>query len=405
MRFNGRMVKCLLLSALLAGGCGFNPGEAAPPTGSASSGNGGNTGVGASPGSGNGANTGAGAQTGAGGDVGPGAGGSCGQTDVPIEALPPDVLIVQDKSGSMAEDDSGSSCGNRGCGANSKWSQMSAALTSVVTSTASQINWGLKFFSDDGVCGGSADPVVTIGGGAGNGNAIANAITMTSPAGNTPTRDAVTTGAAYLAGVQDNNPKYILLATDGLPNCPAGCAGMRNVSGNCTMTDNPSEDQAVTQAIASALSASHIKTFVIGVGNVSTAQNTLNDFAMAGGLAQTGAATSYYAATDPQALENALKALVGAVFSCTVSLAGAPSNFTNVAVSATDTSSGSRVAIPQDSSNGWSYDANKQNILLNGDACNKLKNMQYTDLNFTYACDGTVICIDRNQDGTCLSHT
>ena len=114
------------------------------------------------------------------------------------------------------------------------------------------------------------------------------------------TRDAVTTGAAYLAGVKDNNPKYILLATDGLPNCPTGCAAMSRPNSACTQTDNPSEDQAATQAIADALNNFHIKTFVIGVGNVATAQNTLNQFAMAGGLPQSGAATSYYAATDPR---------------------------------------------------------------------------------------------------------
>jgi len=400
MRLNGRLLKLLLLSALA--GCGFAPGEAGPATGSAISGTGGNSGGGASQGNPGTGNTGIGLSSGAGGDVGM-TGGNCGQASVPIEAVPPDVLIIEDKSGSMNNDDSDSSCSG-GCGMSSKWTQTVGAVSSVVTSTDSQINWGLKFFSDDNQCGASRAPVVDVANG--TGTQIANTLQMTTANGYTPTREAVTTGAAYLAALKDSNPKYILLATDGLPNCPVGCSGMTHVSSSCGQTDNPSEDMAATQAISDALTKDGIKTFVIGVGNVSSAQNTLNAFAMAGGLAQSGAATSYYAATDPQALETALNTLVGAVFSCTVSLANAPTGLTNVAVSAADQSMGGKnIAIPQDGTNGWSFDANHQNILLNGDSCTKLKNGTYTDLNFVYACDGTVICIDRNPDGSCGDHT
>jgi hypothetical protein len=387
----------LLLSILV--GCGFTPGEAGAPTGaggSTASGSGGNLGVGAM---GVGASPGVGASSGSGGDVSIPT--SCGQNSVPINAVPPDVLIVQDKSGSMDHDDNDSSC-NNGCGSNSKWAQVSAALTQVVTNTDAQINWGLKFFSDNNACAASGMPVVGVG--SNNGPMIASVISNTSAGGNTPTRDAVTTGAAYLSGLKDTNPKYILLATDGLPNCPVGCSGMSKPSSTCTNTDNQSEDAAATMAVANAL-ASGIKTFVIGVGNVQVAQNTLNQFAMAGGLAQSNAATSYYAATDPTALEAALNALVGAVFSCTVSLSGAPSGFTNVAVSAVDASTGKPVAIQQDPNNGWTYDSGKQNILLKGTACDDLKNGTYTNLNFIYACEGTTICIDRNPDGTCGDHT
>jgi hypothetical protein len=399
MRFNGRLTTVLLFSAVI--GCGFAPGQAAPPTGSGS-GNGGNTGGGASVGAGAGpgsGSTGVGLTSGSGGDVGIGGGGNCGQASVPIEATPPDVLIIEDKSGSMDEDDSGRGSG----GANSKWSQVSAALKMVVMANDAQINWGIKFFSDNNACDATGAPAVGIG--PNNSGPIAAAINGTSPGGNTPTRDAVATGAMYLSGVKDSNNKYILLATDGLPNCPNGCASMSKPSNMCTQTDNPNEDMATTQAIGDALNNFGIKTFVIGVGDVATAQNTLNNFAMAGGLPQKGAATSYYAATDPTALENALQALIGAVFSCTVSLSSAPSGFTNVAVSAVDTSTNKKVAIPEDGTNGWTYDANKQNILLKGSACDKLKNGGYKDLNFIYACEGTTICIDRNPDGSCSDHT
>ncbi len=59
-----------------------------------------------------------------------------------------------------------------------------------------------------------------------------------------------------------------------------------------------------------------IKTFVVGIGNVTSAVNTLNQMAIDGGEAQTGGATSYYAATDESALEAALNSIVGKIAGC-----------------------------------------------------------------------------------------
>ncbi len=392
----------LLLIGTLAAGCGFSPGTASELTGG--TGNSGEGGVGATGKGGNGTTSGSGGfgltgggTGGGGGDIFNGTGGSCGQTNVSVTPEPPDILIVQDKSSSMNDDDSDSSCKN-GCGANSKWSQVSAALTQVVTATQSTINWGLKFFSDNGACDASSPPVVDVA--PMNGTAVSNAIAATSPSGNTPTRDAITNGATYLAGLSDANPKYLLLATDGLPNCPVGCASMSKPSSSCTMTDNPNEDVAAAQAIAAAAAMGY-KTFVIGIGNVSSAVTTLNNMATSGGEPQTGAATSYYAATDPAALESALNAIVGLVASCKIPLTNVPANLSNVAVSADD-STGKPVKISEDPANGWSYtDTTMTTIQLNGTACTNLQNGSYTNFQFVYACSGTTICIDRNPDGTC----
>ncbi len=224
----------------------------------------------------------------------------------------PDVLIVQDKSGSMNNDDNDQSC-NAGCAANSKWSHVTAAISHVVMSTDATVNWGIKYFSDNNACDASSPPAVSIA--AMNGTAVASSLAATSASGNTPTRDAVTTGAAYLQTLTDTNPKFLLLVTDGLPNCPVGCASMARPSATCTQTDNPTEDAAAEAAVASAASQG-FNTFVIGVGNVATAQNTLNQLAIAGGEAQTGAATSYYAVFDEAAVEAALTSIVSKVTGC-----------------------------------------------------------------------------------------
>jgi von Willebrand factor type A domain len=369
--------------SLSVAGCSFSQGNAGVSSSGAGV-NGAASGRGGSSGS-------FGSGTGSGGDVGltgsAGSAGGCGQMNVPIAPLPPDILIVQDRSSSMKNDDSDSSC-RGGCGANSKWSQVTAALTQVVTNTQASINWGLKLFSDNGACDASSAPVVAVG--AGNGPAISTAIAAATPGGNTPTRDAITNGAAYLSGLTDKNDKYILLATDGLPNCPDGCSGMAQPSTSCIMTDNPSEDTVAEQAILTA-GQMGFKTFVIGIGDVTVAVATLNQMAVNGGEPQVGASTSYYAATDPTALQNALNAIVGVVASCTISLTGAPAGFTNVAISAD--SGGNTIEIPADPTNGWSYGPSMQTVILNGTACSDLKDGTYTNLQFYYACGGTTIHI------------
>jgi hypothetical protein len=396
--------KTVLISAFaLVGaglGCGFNPGEA----GSGLNSNG--TGTGTGTGTGNGGSidvTGGGGSNGnggGGGDVTLGSGGTtvCGQVNNPVMPEPPDVLIIQDKSGSMANDDNDQSC-NGGCGANSKWSELTVAMTNVITATQTSVNWGLKYFSDTSACSASAAPVVTIGT-PNAGTAIVNSIMMTTPGRNTPTRDAVTYGAMYMATLTDTNPKFLLLATDGLPNCPSGCAGMSNPSSMCTMTDNPNEDAAAEAAVSMAASMG-FPTFVVGIGNVSTAVSTLNQMAINGGEAQTGAGTSYFAATDEQALEAALMAIVGKVASCTIPLTNVPPGQSNVAVSV-DNSSGTPTKVPEDPNNGWSYtNGNMDTIQLNGSYCDGVKSGTYTNVQFVYACAGGTICIDKLADGTC----
>jgi hypothetical protein len=313
------------------GGGGASGAAGAAGTGAATGGAAGtsaNTGGVAGTGAGAGGSIGAGGAIGAGGTAGSGAGGAAGSGPggaagagtgghpaggVGGGNCRPDILIVQDRSGSMNNDDNDQSCTSGGCGANSKWSQVTAAITNVVGANDGKVNWGIKYFPDNTLCDASNAPTVGIA--AGNGAAVAASLTATKPGGNTPTRDAITFGAAYLAALTDSNPKYLLLATDGLPSCPAGCAAMTTSSTMCTMTDNPTEDLAAETAVMMAATQG-FKTFVIGIGNVATAQNTLNQLALAGGEPQPGAATDYYAATDEAAFELALNRIVSTIAGC-----------------------------------------------------------------------------------------
>ena len=361
-------------------GCNFSAGT---PTGTTTGSGGAGANAGAAGTSGIAAGgTGGPRQGGGGGDIGilGGMGGAptCGQSNTPLQMLPPDVLIVQDKSLSMNDDSNDKTC-TGGCGANSKWAQVSAAIENVVMTTQTTVNWGLKFFGNDSMCGVTAGAMVPIG--TSNYTAIQAAFAGTAPSSYTPTEAALNSAVAYLQTLTDPNPKYLLLATDGLPNCPPG-------GKNATTDDSAGAETAVTNA-----KTAGFDTFVVGIATTADAMATmtLNQMAMNGGVPQTGAATSYYAVSDTASLEAALSSILSGIVSCSVTLPPNPPANSTVGISVT-TASGD-IAVPQSSTNGWSYSADMKSIVFNGTACTSLMSGAYTNIIFSYTCSTGMIII------------
>ena len=383
------LVPCLV-PCILAG-CGFKAAGSGQPS---TSGEGG-TGAGMSTGSGGSAGSkGSGGHVGTGGAVVVGTGGlngsggdvaiavdaappNCGQKSVSVMPVPPDILIVQDKSLSMNMDSSGATCTATGC---SKWSQVSAAMDTVVMATQGTVNWGLIFFGSDTMCGVNTTPSVPIA--ANNYPPIPQAYVNNQPSSYTPTESAVNAAAAYMKTVPDQNPKYLLLATDGIPNCKPG-------DRTVTDDDSPGATTAVTNAAAAGF-----PTFVVGIGNT-MGDATLNMFATAGGEPKTGSADGnlFYEVNSTSDSVAALTKIVGQATSCSFPLTGVSGDLEKVAVSAKD-AAGNTIEIMQDDTNGWSYtDATKTAIILNGDACKNLKSVTYTGFQFIYTCSTGIITI------------
>src|SRR5579863_4962299 len=200
---NWKFIALLLLAPL---GCNLDSGTLGNVTGAG--GNPANGGSGNPPGG-----------AGGGGRCGDSSGGeNCGQSRVPIEPLPPDVLIVQSKALSMADGWDEQPCPG-GCGASSKWSQASGAVTAVVGATDSNINWGLAFYGVS-ACGTTSRPYVPVG--PAGSQAVSNAFAANQPATGNPIETAINDAATYMLTLTDPNPKYLLLVTDGLPNCTPG---------------------------------------------------------------------------------------------------------------------------------------------------------------------------------------
>jgi hypothetical protein len=262
-------------------------------------------------------------------------------------------------------------------------------MDTVVMATQTTVNWGLVFFGSDNMCGVRTTPDVPITPTTSY-TPISQAYAGTMPSSYTPTEAAINAAAAYMHTVNDPNPKYLLLATDGLPNCTPGG---RNVTGD----DSAGTVTAVTNA-----KTGGIPTFVVGIGNTMGVA-TLNMLATAGGEPQVNSpdGNAFYEVNSTAELETALTKIVGMVASCNIPLTGVSGTLDKVAVSAKD-ANGNTVQIDQDPANGWSYASTAMTaIILNGTACTNLQSGAYSNFQFIYTCSTGTICIDRNPDGSC----
>ena len=296
---------------------------------------------------------------------------NCAAVNQGAAPLPPDILIVQDRSGSM-EWNADASC-MRNCGVDSRWNQVTAALSQVVTTTDTMVNWGLKFFGSSNSCTVTAPPEVPIG--PMNGAAIVAAIGRTNTGSPTPTRNGVNAAAAYMATLTDTNPKYLLLATDGEPTCnPDLPASMMNTA------DSEGAQTAVTNAFNMGF-----KTFVVGIGDTMGAA-TLDQMAINGGMPQSGAATSFYQVTDTASLVAALQTILGRVGSCQFNIGLAPNSMTSNDLIDVF---GDGDPIRQDTTHtdGWDY-SNPQHTAIEvfGPRCDAVKAGTIMNVTVTFRC-------------------
>jgi hypothetical protein len=287
----------------------------------------------------------------------PSAQANCGASMFGLEMLPPDVLIVLDRSGSMNDQASNVPClGMANC--QSKWAQMTPAMNDIVGKTAGTIRWGLTYFpSATGLqepCAVNAAVSVPVSDGAAS--AIMASTGSTIPGGLTPTAAAITAAGTYLAGLTEPNPKYILLATDGQPNC-------------ASPTDPLSDDtNGAVQAVTSAKSGG-TGVFVVGISTAgTTADTTLNKLAVAGGYPLTGS-RSYYSVSSTADLVSALGMITKRIaIGCTFPLGKVPPAPDNIGIYA----DGTKVARDTSHTNGWDYNSGMTVVTIYGATCDAL---------------------------------
>ena len=298
-------------------------------------------------------------------------GGNCGITTNTINQQTVDLLLVLDRSGSMDYDiASGNTCSGRTAPANctARWPTMTASLKQVLTAATPGVQWGLKLFTSPkgSTCTVNAGADVNVG--PNTAATIQTTIAGTSPGNQTPTTAAIKAAVAYFDTVKDGFPHFILLATDGQPNCDPG-----------TSSEITATSVANTVAALTAAASAGVKTYVIGIGPES---GNLDSFAAAGGTSK------YYPALSPDQLTAALSSIVGKVASCTFNLGKTPPDPSNIAIEFDGNSS---LRAPRDTThtNGWDYTSSANTtIQLFGTWCDKVTNGTYTSAKVLMGCPG-----------------
>jgi hypothetical protein len=312
-------------------------------------------------------------------DAGSGAGGAapgamggtmpCGFQKHQLDRVPPELLLVLDRSGSMLIP----AAPGAGAGTPTRWDETTAAVTDVVRQTDGSIHWGLKSFPTPYACLVAPGIEVPIGP---TSAAVADAIAATLPSekgSGTPTGRAVQIATEYLRSRATINPKYLVLATDGQPACPG--AG-----------DELMFRRAAVDAITAA-GAAGVPTFVIGIATAGTeADAVLNEMARAGGRPRAGD-PAYYPVASKQSLVAALGQITRVVTTCDFPLTSTPPSPNDVAVNV----DGMRVPRDPTRMSGWEYSADGKVVVLHGAVCDLVKAGKAKNVDIIFGCPNVPI--------------
>lgn len=309
-----------------------------------------------------------------------------------IGQKPTSLYVVLDRSGSMDDRDGGP---------DRRWDVITLALLhakkGVLRKLGSRVTVGLALFPDVGaeLCKPGAEFLKPTVGSPATYDKIAQILNITQPGGQTPTAPSLVALAPKIKALPA--PAFVLLATDGAPNCgdtpcsiarctyninkvPLDGGRFCDESINCCDPSKVSGgmgwaacvDADATKAAVAELASAGVKTFIFGIPGVGPYSADLDDLAKAGGTAREDAKPGeplYYAAsaTTQDAFTAALSAVAAKVVdTCVITLESVPSDpgITNVLVDG--------ALVPQDPVDGWAWTSDGK-VELRGATCAKVK--------------------------------
>ncbi|MDO9020225.1 MAG: MopE-related protein [Deltaproteobacteria bacterium] len=270
-----------------------------------------------------------------------------------IEDLLPDIAeitLIADRSGSMSA---------RFSDGSTRWGALRSAVNIVLPRVEDAFDIGLQMFPIGGTCGVPAGGM-TFPPSRGNARLITDLMQRIGPDGWTPTRAAIAGAAGYFRSHPTTRRRFVLLATDGAPNCDSGVG-------------------AVVSELT-ALRATGVDTFVLGVPGP---RDALNEMARAGGRARSGG-TAFYDASSTRQLIDAMNAITGATNSCEYPV---PSGLPTITDLAQFRVLLGGAVIPSDGANGWTFtDASRSRLRFNGSSCATLRTGTSIGAVVTYNC-------------------
>jgi Mg-chelatase subunit ChlD len=286
--------------------------------------------------------------------------GLCQQFSIDSGRVTPDMLIVLDRSSSM-----------QGQGVD-RWTPSVRGIKAVTAQLDSMIHFGLMAFPGRG-----ADATLLGGGGmscaAGTlevpvgpraAAAIATSLDGLMLVQTTPTATTLEAAHGVLGSGTPtldsvSSAKFVILVTDGAPNCSTGTGGGRGGAGN-----DPAAVAASVAAIA-AMKTDGIKTYVLGYDtqNDPTLKAALDQMAQAGGTGD----TEHRAIENEASLTAEFRRIIGGATSCEFALNTPPSdpNFVLVQLD------GAKLALG--AADGFTLSADRKRLTVQGSACTKLQ--------------------------------
>ncbi|MGI5864199.1 MAG: vWA domain-containing protein [Myxococcales bacterium] len=329
--------------------------------------------------------------------------------------LPPYIMLVVDKSGSMLDPAfSGSTT--------SKWDDLLSAFSDpangFLPKSGGLARFGLALYPSAAGCDPGAVSV-SLNADHSNVDTIITQLEAVAPEGGTPTALTLQNAAedAALVNEEPGRLRFVMLLTDGLPNCnpspenQARCdacnanhAVCRDLSQNGCMPTygtDPEEpcdlwaapkgsdclDEQGTADVIATLRKSGIETFVIGFGDDfgGDGHRVLNRAAEAGGRAREGEA-KYFKAANKEELIKALEKIIEETQQCTFVIDPAPTSEDIFQVVLYDSQSGTEEVLTKGSE--WRLpSADLKTVEILDDRCTMIKNAQPDryKLRFKYA--------------------
>jgi len=221
-----------------------------------------------------------------------------------------DVLILFDRSGSM----------DTAFGSGTRYQAAAALLSDLALTYAAHVKFGYQEMpgrqgcESSFLCGCCAS-APTVGVAGNNGQAVAAAIAAAAPMdGNTPTAASLQAALAYYEKLDDGiNNRFVLLATDGEPNCTLAGAPSNGGGPNAS---GPACTDALLEVIN--LVALGVRVIVLGVGegiadDASGENACLDALANAGGAVASPGSPGFYTVSNPQQLQLAVERIFGGV--------------------------------------------------------------------------------------------
>jgi hypothetical protein len=337
----------------------------------------------------------------------------CGEDEVTAAPRRANMLLVIDESGSMKDKPDGFE--------QTKWAALESALAPALRAVQDDVAFGLQLFPHSG----TSDPIplactddccempdapgitVPVAEGSAAVDAILAALDTSAPGGGTPTALALSRALDYFttgAGKDLSGDKFVLLATDGGPNCneDLSCGAKScttNLDGDCTIDGNCCDpmfggavakarclDDDATLAQIEALAKAGVDTFVVGIPGSETYADSLDAFAAAGGRENPSGPPKYYAVSASGGVAGLAKTLdlvtKNVITSCRQQLQMVPPNSSQLNVYVDD------VLIHQAGADGWVLDfsTTPPTVVLQGETCATVQSRGAKSVRVLYGC-------------------